>query len=340
MKIRRADTSMLPRGYRTGRQRMAKDVLAGIAMLVIAQGLVGCSGSGSAPSSSPSFPSAPSRLLQTGQSLPPVIPPQPPPVTGISGFVLDTGFRPLGGATVTVVDGPRAGTSTTADAGGQFSLAGAFDNTTRFRAMKEGHVTATQTWSCSVPSCPDAMGSRPWLGFYLASLGQPVSLTGDYTLTLIADSACTDIPDEFRTRTYSATITPSTTPNTPIGTSFTAMATGAAFLGTHTSFLIGVVQDYVDLWLHGGHDAALVEQLGPNTYLAFSGNAKASVGASPVSNLTTSFEGWIDYCVMKAPMGAGYNCGTSNTTGEPIPGLAMTYAHCESTNHRLILRRR
>jgi hypothetical protein len=58
--------------------------------------------------------------------------------------------------------------------------------------------------------------------------------------------------------------------------------------------------------------------------------------------ISTSFDGWIDYCVMPTPMHPdnGYNCGTSNTTGEPIPGAAVTYAHCESKAHRLTLTRR
>src|SRR6185369_11565517 len=102
---------------------------------------------------------------------------------------------------------------------------------------------------------------------------------------------------------------------------FTLTASGASFLGNLNNFPIGVVGEYLDLWLHGGHDPALVEQLAPNTYLAFSGNATTSVGTSSPSSISTSLDGWIDYCVMKAPMGAIYNCGTSNTTGEPIPGL-------------------
>jgi hypothetical protein len=163
-----------------------------------------------------------------------------------------------------------------------------------------------------------------------------VNIAGDYTVTFIADSACIDLPSAMRTRTYGATITPSSSPSS----SFTLIASGVAFLGNLNNFPIGVVGDYLDLWLHGGHDPAVVEQLAPNTYLAFSGNATASVGTSPVSTISMPFDGWIDYCVLKAPMGSTYNCGTSNTTGEPIPGQATAYAHCESKNHQLILTRR
>jgi hypothetical protein len=259
-------------------------------------------------------------------------------VSGISGFVLDTGFRVVGGARVEVIDGPQAGMSSTVDATGTFSLTGTFDSTTRFRATKDGYVTATQTWSCSVDTC-GGQGASPWLGFYLASsLAAPVDIAGDYTLTFIADSACTDLPDEVRTRTYEATIVPSSIPNIPADTAFKVTVAGASFLSGFADFGIGVVGDHVDLWLDGGHDPPLVEQLAPNTYLAFSGNATVSV-AAPISSISASLDGWIDYCVLKTPMGSHYNCGTDNT-GAVVTGQAVTRAHCDSTNHRLILTRR
>jgi len=293
--------------------------------LIFALGMGGCGSSGSSSAPSPVRPSV------TRSSA---------VVSHISGFVLDTGYRVLAGASVVVVDGPQAGTATTADATGQISLAGTFDRTTKFRATREGYVAAEQTWNCSIGAdlCSET-GARPWLGFYLASPVSPVNLAGDYTVTFTADNACTEVPPELRTRTYLAAVTPSSEPNVPAGTSFTATARNASFLGNLNSFLIGVSGDYVDVWLHGGHDPALVEQLGPSTYLAISGNAAASVATSSASTVTAQFDGWIEYCVMPAPMGPIYNCGTSNTTGEPT-GAAITRAHCESPNHRLTLTRR
>ena len=286
-----------------------------------------CGGSGS--SSAPTAPSAPSAAAGTVS--------QPgPAVANIFGFVLDTGYRPVAGARIEALDGPQAGASATADTTGQFSLSGTFNSATRFRATKDGYVAATQTWNCSVGAGCSATGARPWLGFYLASLVSPLNIAGDYTVTIVADSACADFPDDVRTRTYAAMITPSSSPSS----SFTLTASGESFVGNLNNFPIGVVGNYLNLWLHGGHDPALVEQLAPNTYLAFSGIATASVETSPVSSISMPFDGWIDYCVLKTPMGSIYNCGTSNTTGEPIPGLATTSVHCESKNHQLLLTRR
>jgi hypothetical protein len=177
------------------------------------------------------------------------------------------------------------------------------------------------------------------LAFYLAVLAPPVDLTGAYSLTFIADGTCVDLPSEMRERTYGATITVDSKPNTPASTAFKVAVSGAPFLGSLSGFGIGVAGEHVGFWLHGGHDPALVERVAEGAYLAFSGVASASVTAS-TATITTPFDGWIEYCVMKSEMGQPYNCGTSNWTGEPIPGQALTRAHCESKNHRLILTRR
>ncbi len=89
--------------------------LSGILLLLAVHGLAGCT------RSTPSSPS---------------------PVSGglfIQGTVSDTAFRPLAGARVEVLDGPQAGLSTTANAQGEFSLTGTFDDGTR--SARPGTVT-------------------------------------------------------------------------------------------------------------------------------------------------------------------------------------------------------
>ena len=130
--------------------------------------------------------------------------PTPPSGELIKGAVYDTAFRPIVGALVEVMDGPTAGLSTTTDGTGGFSLTGTFDETTRFRASKEGHVTATGTLR---PSCA-ACNPHRWIFFYLESPIPPTNIAGDYTLTFIADAACASLPNEMRTRTYAANISP------------------------------------------------------------------------------------------------------------------------------------
>ena len=293
----------------------------GIVLLVVAQGLAGCSNS---PSSTPSTPSPISQA-----HVPPLI-----PMSSVSGFVLDTGFRSIPGARIEVVDGPLAGESTIADGESRFTLLGPFDRTTKFRAIKEDHVTVTQTAPvyCTGDLC---YGS---LQFYLPVVAPSVNLSGDYTLTFVADATCSDVPDEVRTRTYGATIAWNQSPNIPANTSLEVTLSGASFLGNAKRFEIGVAGDY--LGFSFGEGKSVVEQLPGNTYLSFSGSAAATVepGASTIS---TAFEGSIEYCATKSPVGSiDYGCGKSPVTGQPIPGEVVAYALCESKNHRLILTRR
>ncbi len=295
-----------------------------VVALVLVPALAGCNASTS--------PSGPSPVSQASRPL---------TAMQLTGFVIDSGYRPLAGARVEVIHGPQAGTSAIADATGQFSLTGEFDSTTAFRASADGYATATQPWSCSVGYVSGPDRRTPVVGI----LSGPARATGGHRWSLhadfVADPACADVPTELHTRTYAATIVPEARTNVPANTSFALTVSGAPFLRTFDSFSIGVAGDYLGFFLHGGHDPPIVEEIAANTYLAFSGNASASLPSPAVSTISAAFDGWINYCEMRAPMGSGvYNCGTSNWTGEPIPGASVTYGLCQSKNHRLILARR
>jgi hypothetical protein len=174
------------------------------------------------------------------------------------------------------------------------------------------------------PSAPSAPSPVPQ-GF-----SQPVSIAGDYTLTLIANSVC-DIPNEVATRTYAATISPHENPNRAANTWFDVALSGAPFLDEYKSFAIGVAGRDVVFSFDNGEGPELVEQVAPNAYLAVSGFATASVQTSRVSTISAPFEGLIEHCVLNTPMGPLYNCA---------PGQTIAHAGCPSKNHRLILTRR
>jgi hypothetical protein len=230
---------------------------------------------------------------------PAVSPPTPPLNAGglVKGSVSDTAFRHLDGALVEVVDGPQAGMSTIADANGSFSFSGTFDDATRFRATKDGHLAATQA-SRTFLNLPNR-----YVTFSLEVLAPPVNMAGDYTLTFIADSACVGLPDDVRTRTYTATITPWSS------TSFNVALSGAAFLPSRDNFPIGVAGDYVAFWFA---DPAIVERIAANKQIELYGSAGASVGRSGVSTIAVSWDGEFEYSQIE----------------------------CESKNHQLILTRR
>jgi hypothetical protein len=252
----------------------------------------------------------------------PVPQPAPPPV--IRGQVADSAFRPLRGARVAAVDGPSAGTSTTTDTNGLFSLAGTFDSSTRFSAEMEGYITATGTWT----QC--ATCAIPWLGFTLALPTPPVAVAGEYTVTFIADNACTDVPAEWRSRTYPATMAPyPQSSGRPVDTAFELTLNEGTFLGGLDTIYVGVAGDAIAMWF-GGEGPYVVEEVAPNTYLGFDGAIEV-VATAPVRSITASFTGWVDYCALSAPMGQYYNCPAER---------ALARSECQSSNHQLIVTRR
>ena len=290
-----------------------------IATLVVVAGLAACS-------EPPDVVPGPTGVVNRGQP-----PPPPPPAlqeTTLRGYVSDSAGRALEGATVEILDGPQSGRSAITDATGWFTLVGTLEDTTRLRASKEGHVSTTGTLAFQRGDGPPG-----YVTFILGVLAAPVSLAGDYKLTFIADDACQSVPSELRKRTYFTSIEVDPSPRNPPGTFLWANITGVPYLANQGRIPILVAGDVVTFWLgEHGYGAAFVEQVGPNAYLEFDGGVTVSVGSSPVSRISTTFTGAVDYCVLPSPMtGQYYDCD---------PGRAVTNVHCESSNHRLILKRR
>ena len=286
----------------------------GLVLLLLAGGLAGCdSDRGPAPS-------GPSSVPQPG--------PQPPPprTVQLAGTVSDAAWRPLAGARVEVVDGPHAGLATTTDAIGGYRLSGTFDDTTHFRATKDGHVPAT----LPLPAVCDVCNPKWWIHFSLEAQTPPARIAGDYTLIFVADSACTGLPDEARTRSYQATVTASSRPGDPANSRFDVTLTGGTFVEHYNSVTIGVVGEYIKTdigdWGHGG--PGLVEQIAPHTYLTLGGEIATSV-IDPTT-IAGAFVGTFERCELPSEWGSRYRCD----------GASVSHARCFSKSHSFSLRRR
>ena len=280
---------------------MTRTTRTAMVFLVFAQGLAGCDHRSTPPGPAP-------------------VPQPAPQPTGIqvSGHVSDSAFRPVAGATVEVVDGPDAGKATTSRVDGSFTLTGRFDAATSLRAVKEGYVPSTQTFR------PNYAGILTWL-FRLALVGQPIDISGDYTLTIIVDDACNGMPDELRSRTYAAFVTPTSSPDHPSNTLFKVDVSGAPLVEKYKSFFIGVAGDYLGFALYQlDDDWGFVEQVAANKFLAFYGTA----GASIAPTISTSLNADIYYCTLKTETGSFTDC---NPRAAPP---------CSSKNHRLVFTRR
>jgi hypothetical protein len=106
-------------------------------------------------------------------------------------------------------------------------------------------------------------------------LEPPVQVAGDYTLTFTANSACANLPDELRTRTYDATIQLHSIryPGYPANskTSFEVIPSGSAFSDTFSYFSLNVAGNFVNVSLGDHTDPGIAERVAPDTYFAFGG---------------------------------------------------------------------
>lgn len=244
-----------------------------------------------------------------------------PSANALQGWVRDTAFRVVAGARVEIVEGSQAGQSTTTDSAGGFQFSGTFVGSVTLRATKDGYAEATRSLTISTYS------TTQQVSFDLESLAPAAEIAGEYVLTLIADSACVDLPDEARTRRYEATIAPSRT-----SSYFRGSVAGASFVGSFNWFAVGVAGDHVAFSVDFD-GPTIVEELAARTYLAIDGIGEGSAGTPRVSEMSVPFDGYIYYCVLKTDSPMSYSgCFTGDHTD--------MLAQCTSKNHRLTLTRR
>jgi hypothetical protein len=185
-----------------------------------------------------------------------------------------------------------------------------FSGRIRVSASKQGYVTATQ--QIRIPS-QDVL-------FQLESTEASVDLTGNYTLTLIADSTCAALPDVARRRTYSVAVAPD--PRSPfhyVGTISGATAYRASnapvFMGVNGITARFGIGDYGD---------GFTEDLGSSTVEIYARGETIMQGPSS----SGSFDGSFTYCdgLPQTNWGTYWSC--------PVPPV-----YCEGSHHFTLTRR-
>ena len=239
----------------------------------------------------------------------------------IIGSVRDTALRPLGDAKVEFGNGPTSGHLAATGDDGRFSLSGSTSSSGAFtlKVTKDGYFPVEASFTMRSPSEPRQ------LDFTLTAVAL-LDLSGQYTVTFTADTACHQLPAAVRTRTYIAM----GAPTTPIRTRFAIRLSGASFFRTDNSFSVNVADDFARFFIYNVDlfdDEPVVEEVGPTTYLALIGSATATARRTdPV--VAARFDGMVSYCAADtAPTTSYFRCPV-----EPVV--------CESPNHRLILTRR
>lgn len=242
----------------------------------------------------------------------------------IQGNVVDTAFQSLAGVRVEIVDGSEAGTFTISDANGRFSFSGGqYVDGIHFRASKDSYNTISVSGPLQFP-WPSAVAS---LLITLDSIAAPAKIEpGAYSLTVIADSSCTGIPGDLRTRTYSATIAPSR--DRP-STVYIVDVTGPSL--APFGFGIGVAGNHLAFTIDG---PGFFEHLPPFKYLDIAGTGGTSLDVSPASTIRFPFSGSFEYCELRSEMGRTNNCYTTPSDQK------VADSQCRSANDQMILTRR
>jgi hypothetical protein len=254
----------------------------------------------------------------------PSLPAPTPQVFSLSGSVTDTAWRPLGGARVEVTAGSSAGTVSTTDDNGRFRMPGTFTGTVTVTASKDSYVPETTTFPPTFPPgrIPPLPPGEVWnlsSSFSLQPHGPSANIAGAYTLTLTADSACTNLPDEARTRTYTATIVPGHR-----STSFSGRLSDARIVSSLFSpyLEIGVAGDFANI------SVGVVERPGVTTYVAIEGGVAGLFGPS---GITAPFNSYFLHCPNEPSRSPGdyWWCGAG------VQGI-----ECNSAGNQLTLVRR
>jgi hypothetical protein len=249
------------------------------------------------------------------------------PPFSVSGSVTDTALRPLGGARVEIVSGQNAGAFAIAGEDSHFKLPGTFTDTITLVASKAGHTTHTRTvapFGLRPPTRP-VDGREFSVAFELGLVGSvPADISGLYTVMLTAASTC-NLPEEARTRTYTAAIVPSQSP-----TRFLATLSDARFferpcpqggICTHNTLNLGVAGDVV------GAYTGLVERIGESNHLVVSASAEGTVTPAGIAG---RLGGDLYYCP-----GEPYLIDQGTWVCQPGTGT-----WCSAQNHQLTLLRR
>lgn len=231
------------------------------------------------------------------------VPVTPSPVGySLAGTVYDAALRPLAEVRIETVEGSRVGVSAVSDGAGHYELAGTFTGAVVLRAEKPGYSPITVRHE--PPASPSSRSIRD---IHLTD-SESGNLTGDWTVTLMANASCKEIPETVRTRSYTASIRSSARPH-----HFEIQLYGAT-LYKHWSNRISVSLSgtagrfEIEAWDWG---LGIAEDLGESRQLFIWGEGAGSATDSTiVAVLTGGFE-YAEY----APPRAMVNCESFDLKG-------------------------
>jgi Carboxypeptidase regulatory-like domain len=247
-------------------------------------------------------------------------PTNPDRTVTIRGRVQDLVSRPIVDARVLIVDGPRAGLSTTTNEDGRFAFVSFTTpaELTTLRVEKDGYTPSNPRWHA-----PDDLTVQ------LRS-ATPLDIQGQYAIAFAAAAECTQLPSEVRSRNFTAAVSP-----VPDRLNFTTALTGANFQPGYDTFSAIVASDAARFLVYSwdafnwwGEDQPIIERLPAGGYVSWMGTATTPV-VNSTSSITATFDGSVSYC--SAP---------SEPTMTNYPPTCSAIVECKSDHHQVVLKRR
>lgn len=212
----------------------------------------------------------------------------PPGTYKVSGMVTDEG-TPVPGARVTVTAGASRGLSTTTLPDGYYRLYGVA-GPTELRVTRTGYLDETRQLE---------VGRHETADFSLRLAAPRTMIAGTYALRVSAAADCSSLPDDIRTRTFTAAIQQAG-PTVTVTLSGSTFQTGGGrvlntFPGTvePTGITFQVTGPYVYYYWYISYPSVL-EQLTATVGYSFSGSVSATSSGSRISGTFEGFVGTYD----------------------------------------------
>jgi len=224
----------------------------------------------------------------------------------VTGRVVEEDSTPLSNARVAVTAGTGTGKSTTSDVGGNFRLYGVAGEVT-LQVSRDDFQTTTQKVVVT--------SNQTLAPIKLPSSTPPLTVAGEWRLTLEASPGCSGLPDAVKRRTYTADISQS-------GAVVTVRLSGAKFVHTY----------YTANWLQGRVQGSTL------TLSAFSWNYYGTpeyTFAEEVDDksvLTLTGAGTLP--IQPSTMSGAFGGSLTLSSGPTTPAAA-----CDRADHRLTFER-
>lgn len=203
--------------------------------------------------------------------LPP--PPAQPDTLSLAGQITEPVNVPVDGASVTIVDGPYKGKSSTTDSGGNYSLFGV-EGTFTVQVSKSGYASWTQEIKVT---------QSTFVNFQIAPIVPHASVSGSWTVTFEPNPTCPDLTKaDFRKYRASIVQQGAQLGVTLSGATFaTPPQLAGAIHGPNVSIMLPGGCGY---YCYGAPDVpTVIEAIAADQFLAISGVVTATAGPTSIA---------------------------------------------------------